>query len=131
MSGDKINIEISRYNHAWLGPWRGAGSFDDAITALRERISVLEYRIVRAGENAIKQLAEAEAERDRSAARAEGYHNALVAISFWRKDSHDYDDDMGHDHRDFGDEDWDAVEAYAKEAAAQPPDEGGEDENRS
>jgi len=36
MAGDKINIEISRENHAWLGPRRGAGSFDDAITALKD-----------------------------------------------------------------------------------------------
>jgi hypothetical protein len=40
------------------------------------------------------------------------------AISNWRKDCHAHDADMGHELRDFDDEDWEMVETYARRAAA-------------
>jgi hypothetical protein len=42
----------------------------------------------------------------------------LASIATWRRDCHDHDADMGHEPRDFfDDEDWDMVEAFAKRHA--------------
>lgn len=41
---------------------------------------------------------------------------ALERIQNWRKECHDYDRDMGHEPREFDDEDWRMVEAHASAA---------------
>jgi len=47
--------------------------------------------------------------------RVEGLRDGLRMCAMWREDSHSYDDDMGHPRRDFGQEDWDQMEAHASE----------------
>lgn len=37
----------------------------------------------------------------------------LKRVSTWRQDCHDYDADMGHPLRTFGDEDWQMIESFA------------------
>lgn len=43
---------------------------------------------------------------------------ALEKVANWREDCHRYDADMGHELRDFSNEDWDMIEAHAFDVLA-------------
>jgi chromosome segregation ATPase len=60
----------------------------------------------------------AEAISVRLASQNETLRAALHSVAHWREEAHEHDVDMGHEKRDFSDEDWELLEKFAKSVLA-------------
>lgn len=62
------------------------------------------------------QIEELTEERDAARAAADRLHKALADVSTWREDCHAHDADMGHEQRDFDEDEIARIERHAMQA---------------